>query len=113
MTRSFAPADFENSPGHTQISSCILVPHVWHSPLAVDFLVLDFFLTGNQKVQNVEQPLFGELSRSSRDSFELETDSQESRDDRLNSPENGYSIFLDFLVLDFFGTETKKSKNVE
>ncbi len=31
-------------------------------------------------------PLLVELTRSSRDSFESDSDSKESRDDRLNSP---------------------------
>ena len=43
-------------------------------------------------------PLFGELSRSSRDSFESESDSKESRDDWLNSPKSGNLHFFDFVV---------------
>ena len=58
-------------------------------------------------------PLLKELSRTSQDSFESESDSKEFRDGRLNSPKSGYSTFLDFLVLENFWTETKKSKNVE
>ena len=34
-------------------------------------------------------PLLGELSRSSRDSFEWDSDSKESRDDWLHSPKSG------------------------
>ena len=33
--------------------------------------------------------LFGELSQTSRDSFESDSDSTESRDDWLNSPKSG------------------------
>ena len=49
------------------------------------------------KSQNFEIPLFGELSRSSRDSFESDSDSKESWDDRLNSPKSGISCFYLFL----------------
>ena len=42
-------------------------------------------------------PLLGELSRSSRDSFESDSDSKESWDDRLNSPKSGISCFCLFL----------------
>ena len=34
-------------------------------------------------------PLLKKLSRTSRDSFESDSDSKESRDDRLNSPKSG------------------------
>ena len=50
------------------------------------------------KSKKCKLPLLGELSRSSRDSFESESDSKESRDDRLNSPKNGNLHFLDFVV---------------
>ena len=46
-----------------------------------------------EKRENLEMPLFGELSRSSRDSFESDSDSKESRDVRLYSPKSGISIF--------------------
>ena len=44
-------------------------------------------------------PLFGELSRSSYDSFESESDSSESRDDPLNSPKSGIFYFSRFSSL--------------
>ena len=34
-------------------------------------------------------PLLGDLNQSSLDSFESESDSKESKDDRLNLPKNG------------------------
>ena len=43
-------------------------------------------------------PLLGELSKSSRDSWESDSDSNESRDDRLHSFKSGVFIFLRFLV---------------
>ena len=43
-------------------------------------------------------PLFGELSRSSRDSFEPDSDSNESRDDGLNSLKSGIFHFSFFFV---------------
>ena len=46
-----------------------------------------------EKRENLKMPLFGELSRSSRDSFESDSDSKESRDVRLYSPKSGISIF--------------------
>ena len=42
----------------------------------------------------------GELSRSSRDSFESDSDSKESWDDRLNSFKSGVSKFLRFLNIE-------------
>ena len=39
-----------------------------------------------------------ELPRSSRDSFESDSDSNESRDDRLNSPKSGIYCFCRFLA---------------
>ncbi len=42
-------------------------------------------------------PVLGELSRSSRDSFESDSDSKESWDDRLNSFKSGVSKFLRFF----------------
>ena len=47
--------------------------------------------------EKLKMPLFGELSRSSQDSFESESDSKESWDDRLNSPKIGIFNFLRFL----------------
>ena len=46
------------------------------------------------KSKKCKLPLLGELSRSSRDSFESESDSKESRDDRANSPKSGILNFL-------------------
>ena len=43
--------------------------------------------------KNFETPLLKELSRSSQDSFESESDSKESRDDRLNSFKSGICFF--------------------
>ena len=50
-----------------------------------------------QKIQNFEMPFLKELSRSSQDSFELESDSKESRDVWLNSPKSGIWIFSRFF----------------
>ena len=62
------------------------------------FAFFAFFFTHDvdsifEKRENLEMPLFGELSRSSRDSFESDSDSKESRDVRLYSPKSGISIF--------------------
>ena len=46
-----------------------------------------------EKNEKLKMPLLGELSRSSRDSFESESDSKESRDDRLNSTKSGFGVF--------------------
>ena len=43
-----------------------------------------------------KMPLLKELSRTSQDSFESESDSQESRDVRLNSPKNGIFHFCHY-----------------
>ena len=64
----------------------------------------------NAKRKNFKTPLLKELSRSSQDSFELESDSKESRDDRLNSLKCGYSEFLDFLVSDMRGSDMAGSE---
>ena len=56
-------------------------------------------------------PLFGELSRSSQDSFESESDSKESRDDRLNSPKSGKTKkCLDVQVPLAVGTPTAQGE---
>ena len=53
------------------------------------------FLRKNAK--KINMPLFGELSQASLDSFESESDSNKSWEDRLNSPKSGknkyYTIF--------------------
>ena len=59
----------------------------------VAFVFFVFFFTCDvdstfEKREKIEMPLFGELSRSSRDSFESDSDSKESRDDRRNSPKS-------------------------
>ena len=64
----------------------------------VAFAFFAFFFTHDvdsifEKRENLEMPLFGELSRSSQDSFESDSDSKESRDVRLYSPKSGISIF--------------------
>ena len=41
------------------------------------------------KTKNFETPLLKELSQSSQDCFESESDSKESQDDRLDSPKSG------------------------
>ena len=66
------------------------------------FAFFAFFFTHDvdsifEKRENLEMPLFGELSRSSRDSFESDSDSKASRDVRLNSPKSGVSNFLGFF----------------
>ena len=48
--------------------------------------------------QHFKMPLFGELSRSSRDSFQSDSDLKESQDDRLDSPKSGISRFRNFLA---------------
>ena len=40
-------------------------------------------------------PFFGEFSRSSQDSCELQSDSHKSRDDQANLPKSGMLNFLD------------------
>ena len=49
--------------------------------------------TFDEKHKKRKLTLFGELSRSSRDSFESESDSNESQDDRLNSSKSGNATF--------------------
>ena len=51
----------------------------------------------SKKSKKCKTPLFSELSQSSRDLFESEYDSNESRDDRLNSPKSCVSLFWDFF----------------
>ena len=53
----------------------------------------------SKKLQKIKMPLLGELSRSSRDSFESDSDSKESWDDGLNPFKNGVSKFLRFFVV--------------
>ena len=50
-----------------------------------------------QKLHFSFLPLLGELSRTSRDSFESESDSKESRDVRLNSFKSGILHFFDSI----------------
>ena len=73
-----------------------------------DFLSWKIYGRDRETSKNVKKTLFGELSQSSRDSFELESDSKESWDDRLNTPKSGYSTFLDFLVSENLRTTNKK-----
>ena len=55
-------------------------------------------ISGNiTKIQKNKMPLFGELSQTSQDSFESESDSNKSRDDRLTSPKS--CIFLNMPLL--------------
>ena len=49
-----------------------------------------------EKRKKAKTPLFGELSRSSRDSFESDSDSNESRDVRINSPKVAFANFRVF-----------------
>ena len=51
----------------------------------------------NGKHENVNMPFLEELSRTSRDSFESESDSNKSRHDRLNLPKSG--IFENTQIL--------------
>ena len=46
----------------------------------------------------IKMPLLGELSRTSLDSFESESDSNKSWDDRLNSPKSGKNKKCHFLA---------------
>ena len=50
----------------------------------------------SKKPEKIETPLLGELSQTSRDSFESDSDSKESRDVRLNSFESGIFHFCHF-----------------
>ena len=54
-------------------------------------------------------PLWGKLSRSSRDPFESDSDSKESWDDRLNAFKSGLSKFLRFLNIE----SIKSIENIE
>ena len=48
----------------------------------------------NKKKQKMQ--LLGKLSQTFQDSFELDSDSDKSRDDRLNSPKSGIFCFCHF-----------------
>ena len=47
-------------------------------------------------------PLLGELSRSSPDSFEPDSDSNKSRDNRLNSSKSGMFLKMAFSIFRVF-----------
>ena len=49
-----------------------------------------------KRTKKIKMPLFGELSRASLDSFESESDSNESKDVRLSLPKSGILIFVRF-----------------
>ena len=54
-------------------------------------------LLDGKKIKNLQMPLFGELSQTSQDLFESDSDSHKSRDVRLNSPKSGVFYFLPLL----------------
>ena len=65
------------------------------------------------KSKKCKLPLFGKLSRSSWDFFESDSDSKESRDDRLNSSKSGIFIFLRCFHVQGCTTSIRYSKNAK
>ena len=65
---------------------------------SIDRIEMNIESTESKKCIKIKTPLLKELSRSSRDSFESESNSKESQDDRLNSFKSGVFHFCHFLA---------------
>ena len=84
----------------------------------VAFWIFRFFsrMLSRKNAKTMKMPLLGELNRSSRDSFESDSDSKESRDVRLNSPKSvilKISCFFEYRIDRIDRTDRSIDRSIE